>query len=314
VKAIMFNYGVLIIAIENIHENCSLPEMRDKGIGLFYQLKTFDFIFGMHMMNPILMLILKVSTLLQEPKLNLVLAMKSVNSLRNTLVNIRNNDSDYKQMFDGSVMKHDINIPENNTRKVSTRLDPDLSNQTVFNTKFYELKITVFYPLLDKLFSGIELRFKQDTFDLIDAMACMLNIDITQNTTKILSKFSKVPEEDLITELKLLKNYKNAMQLNGANSESVYEWIDWLKITGNSTIYTCVFKTLKMFTIIPVTSCTFEWVFFKINRCKKQITQWVKNVWESLLLLFTEQEMVSKVDLNLVIDEFNSMFNRRMSL
>ncbi|KAL4088724.1 hypothetical protein QTP88_023808 [Uroleucon formosanum] len=35
---------------------------------------------------------------------------------------------------------------------------------------------------------------------------------------------------------------------------------------------------------------------------------------ESLLLLFTEQEIVSKVDLNAVIDEFNSMGNRRMSL
>ncbi|XP_022163878.1 zinc finger MYM-type protein 1-like, partial [Myzus persicae] len=115
VKAIMNNYEVLIIAIENICENCSVPEMRAKGIGLLYQLKTFDFIFGMHMMNPILMLILKVSTLLQEPNLNLVLAMKNVNSLRSTLDSMRNDDSEYKQMFDRSVIlckKHDIVIPD----------------------------------------------------------------------------------------------------------------------------------------------------------------------------------------------------------
>jgi len=103
----MNNYGVLIIAIENIcenrGENCPLTEMRAKGIGLLYQFKTFDFIFVMHMMNPILMLILKVSTSLQEPKLNLVLAMKTVNSLRNTLVNMRYDDSEYKQMFDHTV-------------------------------------------------------------------------------------------------------------------------------------------------------------------------------------------------------------------
>jgi len=35
--------------------------------------------------------------------------------------------------------------------------------------------------------------------------------------------------------------------------------------------------------------------------------------FESLLLLFTEQKMVTKVDLNAVIDEFNSMGNRQMS-
>jgi len=262
VKAIMNNYEVLIIAIENICENCSVPEMRAKGICLLYQLKTFDFIFGMYMMNPILMLILKVSTLLQEPNLNLVLAMKNVNSLRSTLDSMRNDDSEYKQMFDRSVIlckKHDIAIPDSNSRKVSTRLDSNSSNQAFFNTKFDE-----FYPLLDKLLSEIDLRFKQDTFDLVDAMACMLNMNLTQKTTKILSTFSKVSEDELITELKLLKNYENAMQLNGASSKSIYEWIDWLKTTGNSTVYTCVFKTLKMFTIIPVTSCTCERVFSKL--------------------------------------------------
>jgi hypothetical protein len=46
---------------------------------------------------------------------------------------------------------------------------------------------------------------------------------ITQNTTKI--TFSNVSEEDLFTELKLLKNCQNIMQLYGATSEFVYEWI-----------------------------------------------------------------------------------------
>jgi hypothetical protein len=105
------------------------------------------------------------------------------------------------------------------------------------------LKITVFYSLHYKLLSGIDLRFKQGTFDLIDAMACMLYMNITQNTTKILSTFSKVLEEDLINELKLMKNFQNAMQLYGATSESVYEWIDWLKTSGNS-LYVLVFLKL----------------------------------------------------------------------
>jgi hypothetical protein len=32
------------------------------------------------------------------------------------------------------------------------------------------------------------------------------------------------------------------MQLYGATSEFVYEWIIGWKKTGNSTVYTCVFK------------------------------------------------------------------------
>jgi hypothetical protein len=48
----------------------------------------------MHMMNLILMLILKVSTLLQKLKLNLVLAIKNVKSLRNTLISMRKDDTE----------------------------------------------------------------------------------------------------------------------------------------------------------------------------------------------------------------------------
>jgi len=53
-----------------------------------------------------------------------------INSLRNTLVNMRNNDSEYKKIFDSSVilcMKHDINIPESNTRKMYTNFTGLLS-------------------------------------------------------------------------------------------------------------------------------------------------------------------------------------------
>jgi len=70
-----------------------------------------------------------------------------------------------------------------------------------------------------------------------------------------------------------------------------------------------------MFTIIPVTSCTCERVFSKLTIVKNKLRSTMSQErLESLLLLFTEQEMVSKIDLNAVIDEFNSMGNRRMSL
>jgi hypothetical protein len=54
----------------------------------------------------------------------------------------------------------------------------------------------------------INLRFKQDKCFLVDAMVCMLNMNITQNTTKMLLTFSKVSEEDLFTEMKFLKIIK----------------------------------------------------------------------------------------------------------
>ncbi|KAL4104109.1 hypothetical protein QTP88_019422 [Uroleucon formosanum] len=59
VKAIKNNYNVLITAIDEICENTSVPEMRAKGIGISQQLQTFEFMFGMELMSPILNIILK---------------------------------------------------------------------------------------------------------------------------------------------------------------------------------------------------------------------------------------------------------------
>lgn len=57
VKAILNNYDSLLLAIEEICDNCTNPEMSSKGKGLLYQTKRFEFIFGMFMMHPILNLI-----------------------------------------------------------------------------------------------------------------------------------------------------------------------------------------------------------------------------------------------------------------
>jgi hypothetical protein len=51
--------------------------------------------------------------------------------------------------------KHDIDIPDCNFREVSTRLDPNLSNQTLFSTKFDELKTNVFYHYLKNYLVGL---------------------------------------------------------------------------------------------------------------------------------------------------------------
>lgn len=102
VNAIKNNCEILITSIENICKDCSVLDMSATGISLLNLLETFYFIFGIHMMNSILMLILKVSATLQEPKLNLVLAMQNIKFLRYTLLHMRYDDSKYKQMLDSS--------------------------------------------------------------------------------------------------------------------------------------------------------------------------------------------------------------------
>lgn len=62
--------------------------MRVKGVGLLHQLQSFEFVFGLYLMDPILKLILKVSSSLQSPKLDLLSAVNSIQALKYSLMSI----------------------------------------------------------------------------------------------------------------------------------------------------------------------------------------------------------------------------------
>lgn len=89
VKAIKSNYNILLEALEEITEKCLILEMRAKGKGILHQMKAFEFIFCLTMMQTILEMILKVSSALQAPNLDLLTAMSIVKSLNSSLSNMR---------------------------------------------------------------------------------------------------------------------------------------------------------------------------------------------------------------------------------
>ncbi|XP_008184309.1 uncharacterized protein LOC103309778 [Acyrthosiphon pisum] len=166
VKSVLNNYEVLLLAIEEICESSSVPEMCAKGMGLKYQLKSFDFIFGLYLLNPILNIILKTSSLLQSPNMDLVLAVNSVQSLVQNLMAMRNSDEEFRNIYQQSV---------------------ELCHKN------------------DELISGINSRFNQEIVQLVQAVASMIRLDTTPVMISILSNFANVPVEKLQSEIKLLK-------------------------------------------------------------------------------------------------------------
>ena len=65
-------------------------------------------------MSPLLNIILKVSSVLQSPKIDFLFAAESVNTLKTTLLNMRNNE-EYKIIFSNTKKMyaiHKINILE----------------------------------------------------------------------------------------------------------------------------------------------------------------------------------------------------------
>ncbi|KAL4088617.1 hypothetical protein QTP88_023735 [Uroleucon formosanum] len=75
-------------------------------------------------------------------------------------------------------------------RKVSTQIDNKSKSQFFFKNKLDEMKISVYYELLDDLLSAMESRFNQETLSLIEAIASLLHMEIKPEMIDILAKFS----------------------------------------------------------------------------------------------------------------------------
>ncbi|KAF0711305.1 zinc finger MYM-type protein 1-like [Aphis craccivora] len=300
VKVIINNYDSLLFAIEEINDNCTNPEISEKSKSLLYQIIRFEFIFGMFMMHPILNLILKVSSVLQSPKLNLLLGIDNVRSLTSNLKNMRNENKEFKNIFDQAVTlckNHEIIVPAVIRRKVSTQIDKQSKSQFFFENKLDEMKISVYYELLDDLLWAMDSRFNQETLSLIEAIASLLRMEIKSEMIDVLAKFSNTLSTDLKTEINLLKHLPKPDKPNSISSESIYLGLNWLKTNNSISTYSCFYKTLQLFTVILVTSCTCETVFSKMTIIKTKLRNTMKQErLDSLLLLFTEQELTSGVD------------------
>lgn len=99
VAAIKLNYTALVKTLENIYEDTKLPEIRAKSKGIIKQMKSFNLIFSLNMMYPILKLIVKESANLQAKQLNLLSAISLITSLNTTLQNFRSDDSFFNNLY-----------------------------------------------------------------------------------------------------------------------------------------------------------------------------------------------------------------------
>lgn len=120
----------------------------------------------MEMAHPVLQMVLKVSRMLQDPKINLLTPFQGVKNLQEALKEMRLDESAFTRVFQGATeicQSRGIIIPAVRQRKVSRRADVNFATQFFHETKEEELRVSVFYPMLDAFVEGIEARLAQET-------------------------------------------------------------------------------------------------------------------------------------------------------
>lgn len=276
ISAIKENYSSILAAIEEIVDNTKQSDVRAKGKGILHQMKTFEFIFAMMMIDPILSSILKTSAFLQSSNINLLMAVEIIELLKKFLVSMRNTEEDFTDIYHKTVQmckNYDIEIPQLKKRKVSTEIDSSSSTQYYMSSKEEEIKVSVYYSTLDHIMiSGINIRFNQETINMIRSIGnlLILILNINSNDITVLSAAFDLNFEMFKTEINLLKHTEN---ISKGEKNKCGDWINWLTQSnyGRETIFCNVFKALKTFMVIPVTSCSCERSFSKLSIVKTKL-------------------------------------------
>jgi len=319
ISAIKENFTSILAAIEEIVDNTKQSDVRAKGKGILHQMKTFEFIFAMLMLDPILSSILKTSAFLQSSDINLLTALEIIESLKKFLVSMRNTEEDFTDIYHKTVQmckNYDIEIPQLKKRKVSTKIDYSSSTQYYMSSKEEEMKVSVYYSTLDHMISGINIRFNQETINMIRSIGNLLILNINSNDITVLSAAFDLNSEMLKTEINLLKHVENIPK---GEKNKCDDWINWLTQSnyGRETIFCNVFKALKTFMVIPVTSCSCERSFSKLSIVKTKLRSTMRqDRLDSLLTIFIEQEFAYGINIDDVIDTFKNLtpVDRRMEL
>lgn len=160
-------------------------------------------------------------------------------------------------------------------------------------------------------------RFQQKTVDIICAVAKLINLEYNIESLNLFQRFFHVVAENLEAEITILKNMKDTPRPIGNSVSTIHEWLDWLSIKGRADIFKQFLQVLRIFVVIPVTSCSCERTFSKLSIIKNKLRSTMsQDRLNSLLFLFVEQKMTANVNIDEVIDQFKLMVpnDRRLVL
>ena len=297
---------------------------------LLVNILDFEFVFGLHLLKIILPSTSKLSSFIQSTTIDVRKVLTNVKLTTETLKSCRD-DNNFELVWESA--SHDCEKIQNFIEQESVELDfknaklprsrqPALRRQallgeesgghTVMNDVRNHYRVNLFYPALDKTVTELKERFSENYDVVLCALSSVIfDPDPTQESFKTLSQFYNLDEELLKADHQLFKHVKEAYVPIGSASSEMFKLLH-----DNATLAMIpeLSKAVKIYTVIPATSCSAERSFSALRRLKTYLRSTMgQHRLSDLALLTVERKYVNEViadDMEAMIDEFGSRKNR----
>ncbi|KAL4153730.1 hypothetical protein QTP88_001563 [Uroleucon formosanum] len=127
-------------------------------------------------------------------------------------------------------------------RKVARKMYDNEESQFFSKTKYDEIRINVFYPIIDDLLGEIENRFLDSTLEVITSVGNLIKLQPIIEDYLVIKTFFNILNKDLDSEVKILASIKDIPI--GTCTHTIYKWFDWLVDSNRKNIFTNFYEVI----------------------------------------------------------------------
>ncbi|KAJ1184409.1 hypothetical protein NDU88_001216 [Pleurodeles waltl] len=296
VNAIASNIQALGSALKEIEDRTFCSKTAVQAASLSEALQSFNFLFWLTMLLPVLNAINKASKELQRAREDLLCVCHAVSMLKTVLHDMRDG---YDSLFSSLAQQCDtagISMVQNGTVGFG---NPGNEN---FYSNMKERMREDYNEVLNNTLSELDDRFSPEVLFLLEAFAqVLLKRRASDPKIRLVASFCNVSQCDLANEIVLLRND------NLFNEES-YSSIDELLVClkkPTDAMYTVFRKVLGVFLTLPITGTSVGQSCSKLAqvRTKLHSTKYHDRL-DALLMMAVEQNLCKSINLNQCVEVF----------
>ncbi|XP_023750053.1 uncharacterized protein LOC111898360 [Lactuca sativa] len=310
------------VVLQGIIDDVSATySQRGDADATYCYLKSFEFVFILHMIKEIMGKTDILSQALQKKSQDILNVMELVSATKEGLNDFRNKgwESLLAQVkFFFFCEKHGINMPDMNVPYTSTRYRPRKTNNHVTFEHFYQ--VDLFTATLDKQLHELNSRFNDQAMKLLSLSSTLVSKVI--NVDQICLLVEKYYLEDFTEQERIQLRYQleifNIDMTKNPRLSGVSTIVDLCKRlveTQTCETYYLLDKVVRLILTLLVSTATTERGFSTMKIFKNRLRNKMSDDFlGNNLVIYIEREIAENIDSKFVIDEFKDIKGRRAEL
>jgi glycine cleavage system regulatory protein len=315
-------YGATCLVLENIALDGSTYSQRGDAAFSFKLLMSFDFALILHIMKDVMGITDMLCQALQQKSQDILNAMHLVTTTKTLIQKLR--DDGWKTLLKEvtSFCKHqDIEVPDMDACFSSVGRSRRKQKSV---TVEHHYRVDIFTAIIDQQLQELNNRFNEQAIELLQLSTALdlRNSYKLFNAEDICLLVDKFYPQDFSDQEKIhlrlqLQHYEldvpNHPKLK--NMSLIADLCQGLVETGKSTIYPLIDRLIRLILTLPVSTATIERAFSAMKIVKTRLRNRMEDDFlTNYLIIYIEKEIAERFTIDMIIDDFYSMKERRAQL